>query len=217
MTNIIILASVALFLFWRLFSVLGNRQGHEENINNKPTKLKSVDLNVDINSNVDNADEDIADYVDIDSSSGNSLKEMKKSDKNFNVKDFISGAKKAYELIIVSFERGDVEKLRPLLLDEVFEAFSKVIDERANNGYTVEIEFGGVREIRLKDASYDKENRIAEITLSFVSDISSVVKDVGGKVVEGDPKKIKKQKDTWTFFKNFSKKEPNWFLVSTNG
>ena len=142
---------------------------------------------------------------------------MKKIDKSFTVKDFISGAKKAYELIIVSFERGDVEKLRPLLLDEVFEAFSRVIDERANNGYTVEIEFGGVREIRLKDASYDKENRIAEITLSFVSDISSVVKDVGGKVVEGDPKKIKKQKDTWTFFKNFSKKEPNWFLISTNG
>ena len=144
MTNIIILASVALFLFWRLFSVLGNRQGHEENINNKQTNLKPVDLNVDINSNVDNADEDIADYVDIDSSSGNSLKEMKKSDKSFIVKDFISGAKKAYELIIVSFERGDVEKLRPLLSDEVFEAFSKVIDERANNGYTVEIEFGGL-------------------------------------------------------------------------
>ena len=118
MTNIIILASVALFLFWRLFSVLGNRQGHEDNINNKPTNLKPVDLNVDSNDNVDNADEDIADYIDIDSSSGNALKEMKNIDNSFTVKDFISGAKKAYELIIVSFERGDVEKLRPLLLEK---------------------------------------------------------------------------------------------------
>ena len=96
-------------------------------------------------------DNDIADYIDLESESGKALKQMKVYDNSFTVKEFISGAKKAYEMIIVAFEGGDADKLRPLLLDEVFEAFSAVIDERADKGYTVELEFGGVREIRLKE------------------------------------------------------------------
>ena len=101
-------------------------------------------------------------------------------------------------------------------MDEVFEAFSAVIDQRANKGYTVDLEFGGVREIRLKDASFDKKDKAAEISISFLSDISSCVRDSEGKIIEGDPKKIKKQRDIWTFYKDFSKKEPNWFLSGTN-
>ena len=140
---------------------------------------------------------------------------MKKIDNSFTVRDFMSGAKKAYELIIVSFERGDLEKLEPLLTTEVFEAFSGVINERANKGYTVDVEFGGVRDMKIRHASYDEKDKIAEISISFVSDICSSVKDMDGKIIDGDPKKINKQKDKWTFYKNFSKKEPNWFLSST--
>ena len=216
MTNIIILAAVALFLFWRLFTILGTREGHEEeHKNNKPSGLKTVDLDVGLKQTQESEDNDIADYIDAESESGTALKSMKKIDNSFTVRDFMSGAKKAYELIIVSFERGDLEKLEPLLTAEVFEAFSKVITERANKGYTVDVEFGGVRDMKIRHASYDEEDKIAEISISFVSDICSSVKDADGKLIEGDPNKINKQKDKWTFYKNFSKKEPNWFLSST--
>ena len=217
MTNILILAAVALFLFWRLFSILGTRQGHEsEATNTKSSDLNSVGLDVDVKDESVGEDTDIADYVDLESESGEALADMKAADKAFSVKEFISGAKKAYEMIIVAFESGDVQKLRPLLMDEVFEAFSAVIDQRANKGYTVDLEFGGVREIRLKDASFDKKEKTAEISISFLSDISSCVRDSEGKIIEGDPKKIRKQRDIWTFYKDFSKKEPNWFLSGTN-
>ena len=217
MTNILILAAVALFLFWRLFSILGTRQGHEsEATNTKSSDLNSVGLDVDVKDDSVGEDTDIADYVDLESESGEALAHMKATDKGFSVKEFISGAKKAYEMIIIAFESGDVQKLRPLLMDEVFEAFSAVIDQRANKGYTVDLEFGGVREIRLKDASFDKKDKTAEISISFLSDISSCVRDSEGKIIEGDPKKIRKQRDIWTFYKDFSKKEPNWFLSGTN-
>lgn len=217
MTNIIILAAVALFLFWRLFSILGTRGGHEKVAETSNNVLKDINLDTGTEENHGTEDTDIADYVDVDSDSGLALKTMKGIDKNFTVKDFISGAKKAYELILVSFEQGDAEKLRPLLVDEVFEAFSAVIDERANKGYTVDVEFGGVREIRLQHASFSEKSKTADITISFLSDISSAVKNSTGKVIEGDSKKIKKQKDIWIFSKNFSNTEPNWFLSSTNG
>ena len=216
MTNIIILAAVALFLFWRLFTILGNREGYEEEKKpDKPSNLKSVDLDASLKETQDAEDSDIADYIDADSESGTALKSMKKIDNSFTVRDFMSGAKKAYELIIVSFERGDLEKLEPLLTADVFEAFSNVINERANKGYTVDVEFGGVRDMKIRHASYDEKDKIAEISISFVSDICSSVKDMDGKIIDGDPKKINKQNDKWTFYKNFSKKEPNWFLSST--
>ena len=214
MTNIIILAAVAMFLFWRLFSILGTREGHEpQPRKNSTPKDTSLSIEVDENTSEDN---DIADYIDLESESGDALKQIKAYDKSFTVKEFISGAKKAYEMIIVAFEGGDAEKLKPLLLEEVFEAFSAVIDERADKGYTVDLEFGGVREIRLKEVIFDKKTKNAEVTVAFLSDISSCVRDSEGKIIEGDPKKIRKQRDIWTFYKDFSKKEPNWFLSGTN-
>ena len=215
MTNIIILAAVAMFLFWRLFSILGSREGHEPQ-SSKSTTTQDIDLAVNVEEN-SSEDNDIADYIDLSSESGKALKKMKVYEKSFTVKEFISGAKKAYEMIIVAFEGGDAQKLKPLLLDEVFEAFSAVIDERADKGYTVDLEFGGVREIRLKEVTFDEKTKNAEVTVSFLSDISSVIKDSEGKIVEGNPQKVKKQKDVWTFYKDLSKKEPNWFLSSTNG
>ena len=215
MTNIIILAAVAMFLFWRLFSILGTRQGHESLPSENDT-AKDIGLPAGV-ADKTLEDSDIADYIDLETESGEALKQIKTYDSSFTVKDFISGAKKAYEMIIVAFEGGDTGKLRPLLLDEVFDAFSAVIDERANKGYSVDLEFGGVREIRLKEVIFDKKTKIAEVTVSFLSDISSAIKDSEGKIIEGNPQKVKKQKDVWTFYKDLSKKEPNWFLSSTNG
>ncbi len=140
---------------------------------------------------------------------------MKEFDSDFSVNKFVSGAKMAYEIIIMAFEKGDTEKLGTLLEQKVLKSFKSVIDKRKKDGLVIEAKFIGMRDIRIIDASFSEKTKIADITLSFKSEISTVVKDAEGSVVEGHPDEIKKQKDTWVFTKDLSEKSPIWLLKST--
>ena len=140
---------------------------------------------------------------------------MKGFDSDFSVNKFVSGAKMAYEIIIMAFENGDTEKLGGLLEQKVLKSFKSVIEKRKKDGLVIEAKFIGMRDIRITDASFSEKTKIADITLSFKSEISTVVKDAEGSVVEGHPDEIKKQKDTWVFTKDLSKKSPIWLLKST--
>ena len=216
MLQIFILAAVAIFLFWRLRAVLGSRDGFEKNIKDvKPSKkvIKSSDI-IEEPSKTD-PDDDIFDYVEENSSSAEVFKKMKDFDSDFSVNKFVSGAKMAYEIIIMAFENGDTEKLGTLLEPKVLKSFKSVIEKRKKDGLVVEAKFIGMRDIRIIDASFSKESKVADITLSFKSEISTVVKDAEGSVIEGHPDEIKKQKDTWVFTKDLSEKSPIWLLKST--
>ena len=216
MLQIFILAAVAVFLFWRLRAVLGSRDGFEKT-------LKEIKESSDVVSNPkvmdetknDSPDDDIFDYVEENSKNAEVFKKMKEFDSDFSVNKFVSGAKMAYEIILMAFERGDTEKLRTLLEKKVLTSFKSVIDKRKKEGFIVDAKFIGMRDIRIINASFSQKTKIADVTLSFKSEITTVVKDSSGSIVEGHPDEIKKQKDTWVFTKNLSEKSPIWFLKST--
>ena len=216
MLQIFILAAVAIFLFWRLRAVLGSRDGFEKNIKNVKTSEKVIKSpNIIEEPSKAGPDDDIFDYVEENSRSADVFKKMKEFDSDFSVNKFVSGAKMAYEIIIMAFENGDTEKLGTLLEQKVLKSFKSVIEKRKKDGLVIEAKFIGMRDIRIIDASFSEKTKIADITLSFKSEISTVVKDAEGSVVEGHPDEIKKQKDTWVFTKDLSEKSPIWLLKST--
>ena len=221
MVQILVLAAVAIFLFWRLRSVLGSREGFEktkktnispENVNNK--KAKNEDSNI-VELKANEVDEEIADYVELDSPAFKALSEMKKLEKGWLVSHFVSGAKMAYEDILMAFEKGDLLTIRKMTSKEVCQSFKMVIDERANKGLRVEAEFGGVRDIRIKEVEFDKKSMEAKITMVFKCELSFSVKDKDGNIVEGSPDKLKKQRDIWTFSRKMNTDLPNWYLIKT--
>ncbi len=216
MLQIFILAAVAIFLFWRLRAVLGSRDGFEKTIREiKESSDVVSNPKVTDSTKNDGPDDDIYDYVEEDSKNAQVFKKMKEFDSDFSVNKFVSGAKMAYEIILMAFERGDTEKLKTLLEKKVLTSFKSVIDKRKKDGFIVDAKFIGMRDIRIINASFSQKTKIADVTLSFKSEITTVVKDNKGAIIEGHPDEIKKQKDTWVFTRNLSDKSPVWFLKST--
>ena len=220
MVQIIVLAAVAFFLFWRLRSVLGSRQGFEKLNKNVDKKTKSSKINSNIDDKIidiksTNIDEEIADYVDENSEQFKTLSELKKIEDGWQVSHFVSGAKLAYEEILMAFENGDLSKIKKLSSKDVFTAFKEVIDDRNQKGLQVEAIFGGVRDIRIKDVKLNKKNLEANITMVFQCDITYSIKDKNNKIIEGGPDKVKKQKDVWTFSRKMNSDIPNWYLTKT--
>ena len=220
MVQIIVLAAVAFFLFWRLRSVLGSRQGFEKLNKNVDKKTKSSKINSNIDDKIidiksTNINEEIADYVDENSEQFKTLSELKKIEDGWQVSHFVSGAKLAYEEILMAFENGDLNKIKKLSSKDVYTAFKEVIDDRNQKGLQVEAIFGGVRDIRIKDVKLNKKNLEANITMVFQCDITYSIKDKNDKIIEGGPDKVKKQKDVWTFSRKMNSDIPNWYLTKT--
>ena len=222
MVQIIVLAAVAFFLFWRLKSVLGSRQGFEnpkQNTNNKSnsanqnSKSKKNEDIIDLKPNA--IDEDVADYVEENSESFKTLTNMKTVEEGWMVSHFVSGAKLAYEEILMAFENGDLNKIKKMSSNQVYLTFKDVIDDRNKKGLKVEATFGGVRDIRIKEVKLNKKNLEANITMIFRCDISYSIKDKNDKLIEGGSDNIKKQKDVWTFARKMNSDVPNWYLVKT--
>lgn len=211
MLQLLILAAVAVFLVMRLLSVLGTREGFEPKTEATPKRrndhLKVIE---------GTEDPDIADFAELDSPTGRALAEMKQTDRSFSVAEFVSGARQAYEMILMAFEEGDLKLLESLLAPDIYESFSKVVMDREEKGYEVEATFIGVREISLKSARFDAGEKEGEITMRFVGELTSVVKDSSGDVVEGSPSEIKRQTNIWTFARLMGTENPNWLLVATD-
>lgn len=211
--QLLVLAGIAVFLILRLRSVLGTREGFEKPpLPQKPQGPTRRDFDV-----IEGGpDTDITDFVDEESDQAKALAAMKRVEPEFNVREFISGARGAYEMIVMGFEKGDLDGIQPLLADDVFEAFVDVVADREDKGLTIEAEFVGIRESTIADATYDEDLGLAEITIRFVGELTSVVRDEGGDIVEGSPNTIKRQKDTWSFARNMGDENPNWKLVATD-
>ena len=134
---------------------------------------------------------------------------------SFGVAQFLQGARGAYEMILMGFERGDLAQIKPFLSDDVYEAFASVVEAREKEGLQVEAEFGGVRELSLADAYFDEATNTGEVSVKFVGELSSVVRNKAGEIVEGEEGKVKRQKDIWTFERVMGADDPNWRLVAT--
>jgi len=213
LVQLLVLAAVAVFLVLRLRSVLGTRDGFEPPAETQPVARKKRDHDFEVIEGT--PDPDIADHVDPDSRAGKSLAAMKRVEPDFSVGEFLGGARQAYEMILMGFENGDMDEIKPFLSADVHESFQSVVDSRAAQGLTVEAQFVGVRKIELADSMFDEANNEAEITIRFLGELTSAVRDADGALIEGDPNVIKKQKDVWTFARIMGANDPNWQLVAT--
>lgn len=108
-------------------------------------------------------------------------------------------------------------QIKPFLSDDVYETFASVVEARETQGLSVEANFVGVRELKLEEAVFDTATREGEITVKFVGELTSVVRDKGGDIIEGNPNEVKRQKDVWTFARVMGSDNPNWQLVATGG
>jgi predicted lipid-binding transport protein (Tim44 family) len=97
------------------------------------------------------------------------------------------------------------------------ETFESVIRQREEQGLTIDASFIGIRELALESASFDRDTGVGEVTVRFVGELTSVVKNADGQIIEGDPNEIKRQRDVWTFARNMGADDPNWELVATDG
>ena len=211
--EILVLAGIAIFLVLRLKNVLGTREGFEKPpLQESSPSKKNRDFRV-----IDGGeDTDITDNIDKKSPSAEALARMKKVDNGFSVNEFLSGARSAYEMILMAFENGDLKEVEVFLDADVQDAFQQVINTRAEKKLKVVAEFYGIRELSLKSADFDEKTKIAELSVAFTGELSSVVKNEEGEIIEGDAKQVKRQKDTWTFSRDLSSTDPNWLLVATS-
>ena len=190
--DIILLAMFAGFIILRLRNVLGKRTGHQDKAMGKyfpkgMEVLKDIENNEAIKTgNVDAAAKE----------------------------NFLKGAEIAYEQIVTSFAKGDKKSLKRLLEKQMFTRFSEVIDERKNKELKYETTFIGLKSSKILE--FKKIENIYKVTVDFVSEIISCVKDKNSKVVEGNPDIIKTVHDVWKFSKNMWSQDPTWYLVETS-
>ena len=190
--DIILLAMLAAFVFLRLRNILGRKTGHQKKPINKYFP-KGLEVMKDIENNeaikTDNVDENAK-------------------------KQFLKGAEVAYEQIITYFAKGDKNSLKPLLEKKMFNRFSEVIDERKNKQLKSETTFIGFKSTKILE--FKKIENIYKVTVNFVSEIITCVKDKNNQIIEGNPDTIKTVNDVWRFAKNMWSQDPTWYLVDTS-
>ena len=187
--DIILLAMIAGFIFLRLRGILGKRTGFDEKL--------STDFNQDF--------------------SNEAFKEKLENqvfDDNAQ-KDFLKGAKIAYETIITDFSDRDnkLTRCKSLLGKKIYDQFREALSERKSKGHYAEITFIGINSASIKEHKKIENN--LEVTVDFVSELITCIKDRDKKIISGDPEKVKKVYDTWTFSKDSKSNSPNWLLIET--
>ena len=187
--DIILLAMIAGFIFLRLRGILGKRTGYEGKASGQ---FKEILKNVNV-------------------------QQPKKANQTFDdeaKKEFIKGAKIAYETIITDFSDNDnkITTSKPLLNNKIYQQFTDALKERSNRGHFAEITFIGVNKAEIKE--HKKLGNILNVTVNFIGEVITCVRDKDNKIVSGDPEKIKKIYDTWVFSRDITSQNPNWQLVN---
>ncbi len=185
--DIILLAMIAGFIFLRLRGILGKKTGFEEDIESSfAHEAPPSKPKVDLNAGT--------------------------FDENAK-KEFVKGAKIAYEAIITNFAKGTLKDIKTLLDKSVYQQFEDAIKDRQSKKHSSETTFIGISSAEVK--KHEQNKNMLEVTVEFVSEIISCVKDKDDKVISGDPEKIKKVLDTWKFSKDSRSSNPNWLLIDT--
>ena len=187
--DIILLAMIAGFIFIRLRGILGKRTGHEEDLSTSFTHEVSPRKAQKIISE-ENFDEN-------------------------EKKEFLNGAKIAYETIITNFSSGNLKAIKILLDKKILNQFNEAIKDRKDKELISETTFIGINSVNIKE--HNQLNNMFEVSVDFVSEIISCVRNKEKKVVSGDPEKIKKVYDTWKFSRDVRSQSPNWLLIDTQG
>ena len=187
--DIILLAMIAGFIFLRLRGILGKRTGFE---GKAPAQFGEVLKKVKVD-------------------------QSKKINQNFDdeaKKEFLKGAKIAYETIITDFSDNDnkITTSKPLLNKDIYNQFNQALKERNDRGHYAEITFIGISSAVVKD--HKKEGNILNVTVDFIAEVITCIRDKEKKIISGDPEKIKKIYDTWVFSRDTTSVNPNWQLIN---
>jgi predicted lipid-binding transport protein (Tim44 family) len=216
LTAIVILALVALFIGLRLYSVLGERTGHEQPIL-KPADPEQADARVEAKAApraagmVSPADGDDLAYL---PTAGPGVRALLAADPTFDVARFLEGSKSAYRLILEAFWKGDLEAMRPFVDAHVFQTFSDAVDQRAKDGLVLDNRLVTVDEALIASAELDRS--VALVTVRFEADIAAVTRNATGEVVAGSLSDAVQTRDRWTFRRDIANRDPNWLLVETD-
>ncbi len=188
--DIILLAMIAGFIFLRLRGILGKRTGFE---GKAPPQFDKI------------LKEAVAKQAPVNNET---------FDENAQ-KEFIKGAKIAYETIITDFSDNDnkLTTSKPLLNKEIYNQFNDALKERSERGHYAEITFIGVNSATIKE--HKKIDKILNVTVDFIAEVITCIRDKDKKIISGDPEKIKKIYDTWVFSRDVTSPNPNWQLVNT--
>lgn len=214
--ELLVLFALAAVVLYRLKSVIGTRTGHESP---PPATLhgrQGPQQGGTIRQMPDTAAEPEEEApAGIPEESRSAVHAIRQVEPGFSASSFLPGARGAYEMILMAYEEGDQDTLRNLLAPDVFQAFVQGIAAREAAGLQVDARFIGVRESRVEEVIFDSETRIAEITVTFVGELITAVRDAENHVVEGDPNEIRRQTDRWTFSREMGSDDPNWLLTGT--
>jgi len=188
--DIILLAMIAGFIFLRLRGILGKRTGFEGKTPSQFDKILKEAVTKQTPLKKETFDETAQ-------------------------KDFLNGAKIAYETIITDFSDNDnkLTKSKPLLNKEIYNQFNEALKERSKRGHYAEITFIGINSATIKE--HKKIDKILNVTVDFIAEVITCIKDKDKKIISGDPEKIKKIYDTWVFSRDTTSANPNWLLVNT--
>jgi predicted lipid-binding transport protein (Tim44 family) len=227
----IIFALLAVFVVWKLRSVLGTRTGHEKqrdrSFSPRPEEARQplpgggnvirlpgapvADAAAPAQPKPD-ADR-WKDLVEPDSRAIAGLDAMATAEPGFDARAFLAGAKSAYEMIVTAFAKGDGNTLRRLLADDVHESFTHAIAERETRGERVEMTFVSLEKVTIDDAQV--RGSLAQITVRFLSKLITATYDKSGAVIDGSPERVVDMTDIWTFAREIGSRDPNWRLVAT--
>ncbi|HET9145944.1 MAG TPA: Tim44/TimA family putative adaptor protein [Sphingomicrobium sp.] len=213
MAVIVILALVALFIGLRLYSVLGERTGHEQQPILKPADPARVEPRVTQPLAPQPATENPDDlaYVPL---AGPGVRAMLAADPSFDVARFLEGAKSAYRLILESFWKGDLDTLKPHVDAHVYETFATAIEQRNKDKLSLDNRLVTIEQAVISEANL--ERTVALVTVRFEADIAAVTRNSEGQVVAGSLSDAVQTRDLWTFRRDLASRDPNWLLIETD-
>ncbi len=212
--DIIILLVVVAVIFQKLWSVLGTKPSETRPISQE-SAAKIFDILM--KENLKNAQKQPLDGGELKAETTKELTDVEKTLKqipHFNQETFLRGAKKAFEIIVTSFAKGDLAMLKTLVGKSLLKKFEDIVKQRKDEGISAETDFVGFDSVEITNAKIDAKNN-AQISVRFISEQANVLKNAKGEVIEGDENFIQSITDLWTFEKNINSNNPNWLLVST--
>jgi predicted lipid-binding transport protein (Tim44 family) len=213
LTVIVILALVALFIGLRLYSVLGERTGHEQQPILKPADPARVGPQVSQPSPAPAAPAESGDMAFVPTA-GPGVRAILAADPSFDVAKFLEGAQAAYRLILESFWKGDLEAVRTHVDDHVHDTFAAAVEQRKKDGLSLDNRLVAVEQAVISEASAEKG--VAIVTVRFEADIAAVTRNAEGEVVAGSLSDAVQTRDLWTFRRDTSSRDPNWVLIETD-
>jgi predicted lipid-binding transport protein (Tim44 family) len=214
LTVIVILALVALFVGLRLYSVLGERTGHEQQPILKPAESDArVEPRVSQPSAAPAAPAETGDMAFVPTA-GPGVRAILAADPSFDVARFLEGAKAAYRLILESFWKGDLAGLKSHVDEHVYDTFAGAVEQRDSEGLKLDNRLVTIDQAVIAEASVERS--VAILTVRFEADIAAVTRNAEGQVVAGSLSDAVQTRDLWTFRRDTSSRDPNWLLVETD-